>query len=70
MSRSSGRTIWFRSSKCVNAGCVEVAADDGRILVRDSKLDTSPILSFTSEEWGAFVAGVKACEFDEVAARR
>ena len=68
-------TKWRRSSLCVNSGCVEVALSavlrdgddlDG-ILVRDSKLgDASPILSFTPEEWAAFIAGVKAGEFDSL----
>jgi Domain of unknown function (DUF397) len=33
--------------------------------VRDGKLrETSPVLMFTSAEWRAFLAGVKAGEFD------
>jgi hypothetical protein len=45
--------------------CVEVAAlRDGSVVVRDGKLADSPVLTYTRGEWAAFVAGVKAGEFD------
>jgi hypothetical protein len=58
--------IEFRTSSFCNWGnCVEVGlAADGVVLVRDTKDRTQPALSFTDEEWAAFVAGVKAGEFD------
>jgi hypothetical protein len=56
---------WRRSSPCANSGCVEVARRGDKIAVRDSKINDSPVLSYTSDEWGAFVAGVKAGEFDQ-----
>lgn len=53
---------WKRSSFCESNGCVEVAVDDRVTYV---KADHGPeILVFTAEEWNAFVAGVKAGEFD------
>jgi hypothetical protein len=61
---------WRKSSFSNGEGgaCVEVAdlADGGRA-VRDSKdRGAGPILSFTAEEWRAFVAGVKDGEFDDL----
>jgi hypothetical protein len=53
---------WHRSSYCSSGGCVEVAAVDGAIHVRDSKNPGVPALEFTVEEWTAFLAG--AAEFD------
>jgi hypothetical protein len=59
---------WFKSSFSPpdNANCVEVAflPDDGAA-VRDSKggID-SPVLTFNSAEWNAFLTGAKAGEFD------
>jgi hypothetical protein len=54
---------WKKSSRCASATCVEVAKLDDRYLIRDSKNpDVSP-LSFTTDEWSAFVAGVRAGEF-------
>ena len=45
-------------------GCVEVALVEGGAAVRDSKDPASPVLRFTAREWEAFLAGVRAGEFD------
>jgi hypothetical protein len=42
---------------------VEVAKVDTAYLVRDSKNPDAAALTFTEEEWTAFVAGVQAGEF-------
>jgi hypothetical protein len=55
---------WQKSSYCGSAACVEVAQTDDVILVRDSKNPQIMPLSFTPDEWTAFVAGVKAGEFN------
>lgn len=51
---------------CADTACVEVdvasAAPD--VLVRDSKDLSIPPMRYTADEWKAFVAGVKAGEFD------
>lgn len=53
------------SSFCNFGNCVEVGrADDGAVLVRDTKDRALQELAFTADEWRAFVAGVKAGEFD------
>ena len=44
--------------------CVEVAIRKKEIAVRDSKAPGAGTLSFTPDEWDAFVKGVKAGEFD------
>lgn len=44
--------------------CVSVAMKAGTIAVRDTKDVAKTTLSFTHEEWEAFVAGVKNGEFD------
>jgi hypothetical protein len=58
--------LWRTSSLTDNGTCVEVAdLPDGGRLVRDTKLgDASPVLRYTAAEWQAFIAGVKAGEFD------
>lgn len=53
-------TVWRRSSYCDNQTCVEVAARPDRVLMRDGKLDDSPVLAFDRQAWDAFVADVKA----------
>jgi uncharacterized protein DUF397 len=45
--------------------CVRSATlDPALIMLRDSKDPTGPVLAYTPEEWGAFIEGVKAGEFD------
>jgi hypothetical protein len=44
---------------------VEIAFADDRILVRDSKHQTGPVLRFDAREWSAFLGGVKGGEFDK-----
>ena len=61
--------VWRKSTFSNGNGgaCVEVASalPDGHRAVRDSKdRATGPVLHFTKDEWSAFVAAVKAGEFD------
>ncbi len=53
---------WRRSSYCANGACLEVARS-ADVLVRDSKLDDSPILRFSPQSWKAFTEGVRAGDF-------
>ena len=55
---------WRRSSRCTSGSCVEVANVVDGVQLRDSKNPDVPPLSFTADEWAAFVAGVKQGEFD------
>lgn len=59
-------TRWRKStfSGAGNSNCVEVGFVISEVLVRDDKVADGPVLSFTTEEWLAFVAGAKAGEFD------
>lgn len=46
-------------------GCVEVAfLPDGGVWVRDTKDRSLPPHHYTAREWEAFLAGVRAGEFD------
>jgi len=52
---------WRKSSRSNSNGseCVEVADNlPGRVLVRDSKNPTGPVLTFTPAAWAAFVRTV------------
>jgi uncharacterized protein DUF397 len=53
------------SSQWHSRGCIAVAAlPDGGVAVRDTRTADGPVLTFTAEEWDAFLRGVAAGEFD------
>ena len=57
---------WRKSSfSAQNGQCVEVERDTGMVVaVRNSNALTLGKIYFTENEWKAFIAGVKAGEFD------
>lgn len=66
MGRRNIDHAWRITSYCDSATCVEVAGTAQGVAVRDSKLPEGPVLLFTQDEFGAFVKGVKAGEFDDL----
>ena len=57
---------WRTSSYSGGNGgaCVEIAAHDGMILVRDTKdYGRGPVCRYTPDEWRAFIAGVRSGRF-------
>jgi hypothetical protein len=59
-------TGWKRSSFCAQGECIEaLRADDGRIWLRSGSGQFSHV-KLSAEEWFAFIAGVKAGEFDHL----
>ncbi|MFY1637396.1 DUF397 domain-containing protein [Solwaraspora sp. WMMB335] len=61
MSGTSVAPRWRTSTRSGNGGntCVEVADNvSGRVLVRDSKDVTGPVLAFGPAAWSAFVTGL------------
>lgn len=60
------RAVWRKSTRTQQSGqCVEMAAVDQVIGVRDSKDPTGPVLVFSRQAFGAFVRGVARGELDE-----
>lgn len=57
----TGNTIWRTSSYSGGSGgdCVEVRDDTRRVLVRDTKDRTGPVLPFTPQAWQRFADRVK-----------
>ena len=54
-----------KSSYSGAAGCVQIAfAANGAVLLRDSKAPLAATLTFTRDEWVAFLAGVHNGEFE------
>jgi len=59
------QAVWISSRACNNSACVQVAhLPGGMVALRDSKDTAKPAHVFDRGEWAAFVAGVKAGEFD------
>lgn len=55
--------VWAKSSRSTNGNCVEVARlKGGHVGVRDSKNQNGPVLVFSSDDWQAFVGGIKSGE--------
>jgi Domain of unknown function (DUF397) len=60
-------STWVKSSLSFAQGnCVEVSDQpEGTIGVRNSRDSRGPVLRFTSDEWQAFLGGVRNGEFDD-----
>ena len=54
---------WKRASECVVGACAEAAVGRDVVLVRQSE-HPEVVVSFTPDEWRAFIKGVKTGEFD------
>lgn len=61
---SNERLGWRKSSRSGQTNCLEVRPASGGVEVRDSKNPGGATLTFTRDEWLAFIAGAKAGEFD------
>ena len=63
------QAVWQKSTlSSYNGNCFEIARLlRDRVGVRDTKdKGSGPVLIFNQDEWSAFVAGVKAGEFDTI----
>jgi hypothetical protein len=50
---------WRKSSKSATTNCVEVAAADDSVFVRDSKNRGGEVLSFEPAVWSAFIMAIQ-----------
>ncbi|MEV0269917.1 DUF397 domain-containing protein [Hamadaea sp. NPDC050747] len=56
---------WRKSTRSGgSANCVEFAHQGATVGIRDSKNPDAAVLEFPADVWNAFVAGIKAGEFD------
>jgi hypothetical protein len=63
MTKPTEQPEWRRAI-CSGGQCIEVAKVADRFLIRDSKNPDDATLSFTADEWKAFVQGVRYGAFD------
>jgi Domain of unknown function (DUF397) len=66
MAASQRGRAWRKSSRSGDTGCVEMAVVDDRVHVRDSKDLDGSMLILDVSTWRAFVAGIKAGDFNRV----
>ena len=57
---------WRTSKSCAGGNCIQVAAINGSIALRDSKDPNGPVLMYSTEEWQEFLAGAKNGDFDSL----
>ena len=55
--------VWRKSRTSGNSNCVEVAFADKSVLVRSSRDPLGSVLSFSRQEWMAFLEGAGKGEF-------
>jgi len=53
---------WRKSTQSAGGGCLEVAAADGVVFLRDSKRPTGPIVPISADAWLVFVAELRASQ--------
>jgi len=64
MNDAGSATAWQRSHRCDTGHCVEIARADEHVMMRDSIDPAGPVLTFSTEGWLAFTAGIREGEFD------
>lgn len=58
-------TAWRKSRFCDGGGCVEMRwMGPNEVALRNSGNPDGPVLVFTKQEWDAFVAGIRAGDFE------
>jgi hypothetical protein len=61
--RDDGLT-WHASPFCATGSCLEIAAAEDHVLLRDSAQPGVPPLKVTRQDWDAFEQGLRAGAFD------
>jgi hypothetical protein len=63
---TQAKLTWRKASMCATGStCVEIAGlPEGGAAMRDGKDAASPVLSFDTEGWAAFLTAVRLGEFD------
>lgn len=56
---------WRTAVKSASTNCIKVSRRNGVIVIADSKNPRGPVLSYTLDEFDAFLDGAKKGEFDD-----
>lgn len=65
--RQAQQPAWRKATFCASGECVEITKRNEKIILRDSAKRRGHV-HYSTEEWRAFVRGVKAGEFDDLGA--
>jgi Domain of unknown function (DUF397) len=57
--------VWRRSTASGGGNCAEVCFAGEQVLMRNSQHPERAVLSFSRQEWDAFLTGVRDGEFDD-----
>jgi hypothetical protein len=61
---SQSTTTWVKSGRCDTNACVEAALVADGVQIRNSGNTDGPVVTFSKQEWVAFVGGVRDGDFD------
>ena len=50
---------WIKSSHSSTGNCVEVSGQPGRVLIRDTKDQSGPVLNISAKAWRQFAGQMK-----------
>ena len=63
---TSEQDSWRTATMSGGQNCVQVKSKDDMIILGNSRLADGPFLSYTRDEWVAFLDGAKKGEFDDL----
>jgi Domain of unknown function (DUF397) len=66
MPQTLGELSWRVARKCNGGECVRVAASGDEIIIGSSKHLDGPVISYSREEFAAFVEGIRQGDFDDL----
>lgn len=61
-----GSLAWRVARHCDGGSCIRVAPHKGMIVIGDTKNPDGPVLSYSHDEWLAFVKGIRQGDFDDI----
>jgi Domain of unknown function (DUF397) len=64
--QSLSNLSWNVARRCEAANCVMIATNGAEFFIGDSKSPEGLVLTYTRDEWKAFVSGVKEGDFDHL----
>lgn len=65
----SKKSPWRIATISQDTNCVQIRSDNELIEIGNSRFPDGPFLSYTKDEWAAFLDGAKKGEFDDLALR-